>query len=274
MVKKRVSGQTIAIIVLILLLICAITFGAVYAFYSTSTKKVSGTIVMANLYIDFNEDDLKTVSGQSQILISNMNQVVPNESLGNSPLRIVNESTAEIYIAVLYKVERVYNNGDKEKIDYYYERKCDDKGEYIFDEETGDYVYKLDESGQKKPIGVIDIGQGSAGNRWTDFVFDTRDYVEYATDNYAGNDNYIIRSFVTTEPVGSDEGMVTVIGPGDLKLHWQVGNEYQNKSISFTFQAHAIGAGTFDFTSKTPKKEKCAQILKAIYQANFFEFKI
>ena len=103
MVKKKVTGQTIAIIILSILLILAIGFGGVYAFYSYRTSKVSGKIVMGNLVIEFKTDDSGS-SGKSDIKISNNVNVVPNEALGNTPLSISNASNAPIYVAVVYKL--------------------------------------------------------------------------------------------------------------------------------------------------------------------------
>ena len=67
MVKNKMSGQTIAIIILAVLLILAIGFGGVYAYYSARSNSVTGKIVMANLKISLESPG----SDRSEIVISN-----------------------------------------------------------------------------------------------------------------------------------------------------------------------------------------------------------
>ena len=282
MVKKKISGQTIAIIILIVLLIGSIVFGGVYAFYSTSTNKVSGTIVMANLDIKYKVDTagdgsegvIVGESGESQILITNVNNIVPNELLGNSPLRVMNDSNTPIYLAVLYRIQKATTEEDKH-IDDIYKYQRNSKGEYILDEH-GNKQLLLD-NGQKQIFGVIDIGTDVEGSIWTDFVFNTKDYPEYATDNVPANDEeYVVRCFVTAMPVAETEKEITVIEKNNLRLHKDVGNEFQQQAISFTFQAHAIGANSLEdkMSTATTDQERCAIILKAIYETNGWALRI
>lgn len=101
MVKKRMSGQTIAIIILSILLLLTACFGGVYAYYSTNTSKVSGKIVMANLNIRLQAGVGESAS--SEILVSN-GVFVPGQNLENTPLVVVNESNTPIYLSIVYKV--------------------------------------------------------------------------------------------------------------------------------------------------------------------------
>lgn len=282
MVKKKVSGQTVAIIILIVLLICAITFGGVYAFYSTNTNKViSSTITMASLDISFKEDDKNTddgddntlddiegvipptgQSGYSQILITNKNDIVPNELLCNSPLSVVNGSETPVYVAVLYRVQKAPTDDEGNPLDTIYKK--DKDGNYI-----------LDSEGNKQAFGVIDIGTEVEGSPWADFVFDTSNYPEYQEDSITANDkDYIVRCFVTVAPQG--KGELTVIYKNTLKLHREVGNEFQNQRISFTFQAHAIAASSLasELDDVENDFEKYSIILKAIYESTGWSFSV
>ncbi len=101
MVKNRLSGQTIAIIILSVLLLLTACFGGVYAYYSTNTSKVSGRIVMANLNINLQAGIGESAS--SEILVSN-GVFVPGQPLENTPLVVVNESNTPIYLSIIYKV--------------------------------------------------------------------------------------------------------------------------------------------------------------------------
>lgn len=101
MVKKRLSGQTIAIIILSILLLLTACFGGVYAYYSTTTSKVSGRVVMANLNIGLQAGIGESAS--SEILVSN-GVFVPGSDLKNTPLLVVNNSNTAIYLSIIYKV--------------------------------------------------------------------------------------------------------------------------------------------------------------------------
>ena len=99
MVKKKISGQTIAIIILAIVLIVTIAFGGVYAFYSESSNQITGKIMMAHLSIGlYSDNDVDS----SVIVISNGTNIVPGEELKNSPLKIENYSTAPIYLVIVY----------------------------------------------------------------------------------------------------------------------------------------------------------------------------
>jgi len=277
MVKKKISGQTIAILVLLVLLIATTAFGVVFAFYSTSTKQVSGTISMAYLDIHYDESTLGVgSSGQSQILITNSENIVPNELLGNSPLVINSTSNTETYIVVLYRVEKVGYDGTQPRLDSIYHYNDVNGNEYF------DYgIDTIKESnGVKSTFGVLDIGTAAPTSNWADFIFDTANYPEYQTDGTPDNDErYAVRCFITKQPIAAtfDKNQpvpVTVIAANNLRLHPTMGNEFKGKAISFTFQAHAIGADTFQFTDGMTQDQKSEQIVKSIYFQNGFKFSV
>lgn len=137
MVKKRMSGQTIAIIILSILLLLTACFGGVYAYYSTNTSKVSGKIVMANLNIRLQAGVGESAS--SEILVSN-GVFVPGQNLENTPLVVVNESNTPIYLSIVYKVN-------------------------ASDLETGKPLESYDDT---KPL--IDIGIDDSSD-WYDYLF-------------------------------------------------------------------------------------------------------
>ena len=97
MVKKKISGQTITIIVLTILLVLTIGFGGVYAYQTARSKKVTGQIVMANLTISMEAGG----SNKSEIVISNGTNLVPGQQLKNSPLTIQNISSVDVYLIVV-----------------------------------------------------------------------------------------------------------------------------------------------------------------------------
>ena len=115
MIKKNLTGQTVAIIILAILLVGAIAFAGVFAYYSSNSNKVAGKITLATLKIDF--DEVGASSGTSEVLITNSSNVVPNEGMQNTPLTIINDSTKPIYLVVLYNLETRDKKGNDLNLD-------------------------------------------------------------------------------------------------------------------------------------------------------------
>ena len=69
-------------------------------------------------------------------------------------------------------------------------------------------------------------------------------------------------------PTQTNENGITVIGENRLSLAGAMGNEFQNTSISFTFQAYAIGAETdFNLSANPTAEERCGKIVSAIHSS-------
>ena len=238
MVKKKFSGQTIAIIILAVLLLITIAFGGVYAFYTAKSNKISGKIVMANLKISLVTETDK--SDKSEIVISNGVNVVPGQPLENSPLVVRNLSSVSIRLVVVYELKA------------YAEDKTEIEDEHI-DPVLGlgvEYVNGLHpEEGRNKNV---------KNEEWVDYVFNP------------GNGGRVYRclvSMVDFAPTQSGDDGITVIAENKLSLSGAMGNDYQNASISFTFQAYAIGSATdFGIEEGESKLGICEKIVGAIYE--------
>lgn len=247
MVKKKVSGQTIAIILLAILLLLTVAFGGVYAYYSSTTSKVSGKIKMANLNISMSTviGETGSTSGSSEILISN-GLFVPGQFLENSPLLITNKSNTTTYLAVVYKVLAYDDNGKAPE--------------------------EYDDS---KPL--IDILKNDG--YWYDYLYVAKDMNGNVVEDEDGNE-VRYRCLVTTAEVArasKDSGdVITVIGEDCLGLSTSMGNGFQGMNISFTFQAFAIGSDIeeFKFAEGTTQDQKCEKIMQTIYKAFEYEFNI
>ena len=227
MVKKKVSGQTIAIIVLVVLLILTVGFGGVYAYYSFRSNRITGRIVMANLNIQFKENG-EGASGASEMVLSNGINVVPNEMLQNTPLIIDNNSNTPIYIAVLYKLN-VYKLETEEVVEY----------------------------DNSKPL------IAGASNEWYDYTYEQK--VNGAKNTY--------RCLITLNPQPAESKEIVVIGENQLRLHENVGNEFQSTSVNFLFQAYAISADSFTFDSNISNEDKCKQIMDAISESYDYDLR-
>lgn len=262
--KKKISGQTIAIIILAVVLLLTVAFGGVYAFYSAKSNTMTGKIVMANLNIDLISGQTGE-SGKSEIVISNGTNVVPGQELNNSPLKIVNRSNAEsIYFIVVYEVNAIKMMYDKDG-----KLIKDNMGNVVY----GDKVIDINE----KP--VIDIGAEYI-NTYNQISYsgNNKDWIDYLFV-YENADSTLTkyRCLVSTKSYGKgneESQTIEVIGENRLKLHHLMGDDYQQTSISFAFQAYAIGAddSTFNFTSETTKEERCNKIVTAIYESVEYKF--
>ena len=242
MVKNKMSGQTIAIIILAVLLVIAIGFGGVYAYYSARSNSVTGKIVMANLKISLESPG----SDRSEIVISNGVNIVPGQPLENSPLVIRNYSSAPIYLIVVYEINAVASD-DTKVVDDYKNPVLGLGAEYINSIDT-DY---------NNEVGIVN-----------------RDWIDYVFNGEA--EGKIYRCLVSTasyEPATDAERDIEVIGANKLSLAGAMGNEYQNTSISFTFQAYAIGSETdFGWGQNPSKQERCEKIVNAIYMSQSSTF--
>lgn len=246
MVKKKLSGQTIAIIILAILLLLAIGFGGVYSFYTARSNKVSGTIVMANLSITLKADGEVGQTGKTDVFISNgVNvNVVPGQKLNNSKLSVVNNSLVPIYLMVVYYLKADILTPEGEVISHVNDT-------YTHPVLGLGYQYVNDANDYTQTGAVTDVP-------WIDYVFDASE-VE-------GGEDKIYRCFVYTSPIEKEEDK-TVIGHNELALHHTIGNTYQKATISMTFQAFAVASASFNFASGASKAEKGRAIVKAIYES-------
>ena len=236
--KKKLSGQTITIIVLIILLLAAIAFGGVYAFYSTATNKISGTISLATLNIDFSTQAGDGTSGSSAILISTKDNIVPNEKLGNSPLEILNTSNSYIYLVVVYQVLATKN-----------ETAGEEKGRVVVDDYSNP---------------VLDVAaQYNNENLTSDFAY----YLYTSSKN--GKKYHCL---ITKQATIADK--ITVIKENGLRLHRDVGNGYMSCDLTFKFQGFAIGEGKGgeSYGSISNLSDRCRTIMDNIYQSYEYSF--
>ena len=237
--KKKMSGQTIAILVLALLLLLTVVFGGVFAFYSARSNQVSGRIVMANLKISL-ESEATGTTDKSEIVISNGTNVVPGQPLENSPLVIKNLSSVNIYLVVVYEINASKESGDKVED----EHKVPVLGLGM------DYINSVN-TDYNDNIGI-------SNPNWVDYVFNG---VE------EGKTYRCLVSMIDFAPTNESNNGIEVIGKNKLALSGEMGNEYQKTSISFTFQAYAIGSATNLGFNPENKAEKCEKIVRAIYES-------
>ncbi|MBE5741023.1 MAG: hypothetical protein E7351_00600 [Clostridiales bacterium] len=240
MVKKKISGQTIAIIVLAILLLLTAVFGGVYAFYSARTNKVSGKILMANLKISLFSSSGE--SEKSEILISNNKNVVPGQKLVNTPLKVRNQSSVNIYLVVVYEIKATTPEG------------------YPI---TDDYV---------EPVLGLGVDYLSPGNRRYEDTTNNKEWLDYVFTSNDGKKFRCLASTSTHAPTADNEEGIAVIPENELMLAAHMGNDYQSASISFIFQAYAIGAESFQFAEATTREEKCDEIISAIYKTQDNKF--
>ena len=249
MIKKKFSGQTLAIVILAIMLLLTITFGGVFAFYSARTNKVSGKIFMATLKISMEWK----VSDKSEIVISNVTNLVPGQSLENTALVVKNESEVPIYIVVVYRFNAVKDQG---------------AGAPIVDE-TNNSVLFIGTEYINPLVPDKNWNRGTTNYDYVDYVFEARADDKNAQEVHLKEGNIkAYRCLVSMVPVDAktDE---EVIADGQLALSPSLNDDYQNSMISFTFQAYAIASASFssEFTDQTTNAEKCERIVSEIYKS-------
>ena len=263
MVKKKISGQTIAIIVLALLLVISIMFGGVYAFYSAKSAQVSGTIEMANLKINLVDGN----SGVSAIVISSTGNVIPGQPLNNSLLSVINLSELDIYVVVVYKINAYWE--DEDKVKHYVQDACVDP---VISFGTA-YANSIFPS--KNNL----TGKSVINEDWVDYVFKAEDTDVNAqeikldkegTQTCRGYRCIVSRRKWSPSNENDKSTWIKVIGAGELALAGAMGNDYQGTTISFTLQAYSIGASSFAGTNSLTGKtlpEQCETIVSAVYSS-------
>lgn len=257
MVKKRLSWQTLAIIILAALLLITISFGGVFAFYSARSNQVSGEIMMANLNIGLGPGD--DASDQSAIIIYTEEYVVPGQVLENSPLIVRNLSTVEIILVVVYELKA-------ERYTY------DENGNVIATTPVEDQfinpVFGLgcEYLNSKDPSQNIDDPKEVYNYDWYDFVFRAEREDKYYRC-------MVSRKSIPKYVKGSKTNMVEVIKADKLSLHRKMGSEYVDSLLSFKFQAYAVGASTdFLIEESDTNLQKCEKMVNFVYSSQGYKF--
>ncbi len=255
MVKKRLSLQTLAIIILGILLLITISFGGVFAFYSARSNQVSGQIMMANLSIALGDGTGE--SAGSNITIQNAEYVVPGQVLTNTPLIVRNLSTVEIILVVVYELRA--------------EREIKDESGNVLDvvnieDEFINPVFGLgcEYLNSKDPSKNIDSEIEVYNEDWYDFVF------------WGEAENKYYRCMVSRRGIPKKDNKnnaVVVIKENKLSLHRYMGPEYVDSTLSFRFQAYAVGAATdFNILETDSNLVKCDKIVNFVYDSQGGKF--
>ena len=238
MTKKKLSGQTVTIIILAILLLLTCIFGGVYAYYSTTSSKISGIVQMANLKIQMNAGGTGS-SGSSELLHTN-SYYIPGQVLPNTALTVTNSSNTKVYLAVVYTVKAINN----------------DESSSNFGNEITDY----------------DLSNPLIGIHGDTTWFDGR----YTNVEHDADFRYLM--IPTPIAPNFDDGgkvipkVISVIPEGKLKLHEKMGNAYQSTIITLTFRAYVIGSDQQELKdalgqTNGTNTEKCNVIMGAIFKA-------
>ena len=235
MTKKKLSGQSITIIILAILLLVTIVFGGVYAYYSQRSTQVQGIIKMANLKIEMIAGEAG--SSGSSILLNTSSVYVPGQNMDNTALTITNSSNTSIYLVVVYSV-KAYKDGDssKEITDY-------------------DLAHPV--------IDIADNFDASGKKIWEDFRF--------TGENNETDFRYLIIANPIAPPAGGQKSVIDVIPENKLMLNRELGNNYQACTITLTFRAYCISSDSLqneiaeNLGSNPTTEAKCDYIMSRIY---------
>lgn len=213
MAKKGISKQNIAIIVLSILLLLSIVFGATYSYFNgTAENKIAGSITTATLTVYLGGEDFSNSS--SFDLHSGGGNVVPGQALYNTELRIKVDSTISTYMMVTYTMT-IYNDKDMQEVN------------------TGIDPTVWD---------ILDLNPEAAGQNWQICNYLCNDQkTKICTLIYMG-DNGVFNPTVSHYPASKniDNNVSIVLQAGALRVPTPWTNDFQGKTIAVTFSAYVV----------------------------------
>lgn len=210
MIKKGTSKQNVAIIVLIVLLLLSITFGATYSYFNGSTAPInSGQVTTAILHID-----LVGSSGENNDMITiSQNKIVPGQPLSNTALTIYNYSEVSTYMMVIF----------------------------TFTAEKTETHEKVDTTN----LDVLDISDGATKEGWVKTTYTCKDGVSkiYGVV-YMGSSALGVKGqgdgIISPKTAGQEYSVLEVLNADCLKAPSSWGNALQGCTLTFNFIAYAI----------------------------------
>ncbi len=215
MAKKGISKQNIAIIVLSILLLLSIVFGATYSYFNGSAEnKIAGSITTATLKVHLSGPD--TSDSSSFSLHTGDNNVVPGQALYNTELRIKVESTIETYMMVTYTMT-IYNDKDKQEVNT-------DIDPTVWD--------------------ILDLNPDAAGQNWKIYNHLCEDgktkicSLVYMGDDLSGVFNPNVSHYPASKNI--DNNVSIVLQAGALRVPTPWTNDFQGKTIAVTFSAYVV----------------------------------
>lgn len=182
MIKKGTSKQNIAIIVLIVLLLLSITFGATYSYFNGSTNQVTGgSITTAILRIDlageYDPQQIEIGSGRDGVTIL-QGKVVPGQPLANTALSIYNYSEVSTYMMVIFTFTaqkattgEVVDTTGLDVLDIQEGSTCDGWVKHTHTCNDGSKIYGVVYMGNDSETGEIGKGYGVIP-KWQDAITD------------------------------------------------------------------------------------------------------
>lgn len=246
MYKRGMSGQKLTIVILMILLIGSIVFGVVFAYFNTQALKSTGRIVMGDLNIKLVTG--ADSSGKSNLTFSNTTNIVGGSKLNNTALIVNNSSEVPMYLVVVYSVKASKNGQD-----------VDDPMTYSILDLNSDYYNPS--AGISKPNSSVNKSS------FIDYVFTTSN--DGVTRQYRCMVSLYAHQFSVT---GSNQ--IKVIEENIMGLSLDIGNEYQETTMSFQFQAYAIVADPTKkvFNTKDPIATQCQDLVNEIYKSQNYQF--
>ena len=108
MIKKKSNTQNIIIVILCILLLISIAFGATYSYYNGRSNLIKGSITTANLAIELQDSQWTKAEFFLSTDVSEKH-FIPGNSLENVELNIFNKCSIKTYMVILYSLTAVKN---------------------------------------------------------------------------------------------------------------------------------------------------------------------
>lgn len=248
--KKVTSKQNIAIIVLSVLLLISIGFGATYSYFNgrSNTLTNNGKVTLATMTVDFTYEGKEAGKDSTTpfTLHSSGTRVVPGQPLSNIALAIDNKCPVDTYMVVVYSL-------------------------HIIETETinGEPTEVLKPAPE---VVAMDIREESVGDGWRKNIKTCRDektlicMLVYMGDNGVGDG-----IFHTTD----EDQKSKVLDSECLKVPESWGNDMQGKTVTLTFTAYVIQAEAISnaypniLPSKTPGVEERTDAIAQMFIDEF-----
>lgn len=219
MVKKRMSKQNVMIIILSVLLLLSLIFGATYAYFSGSSNTLtSGYITTAVLNVNLNpaDEDGNVSSDEFQLEVTEdkRKNVVPGQPLTNTALQVTNTSPVATYMVVTYSLKL----GTKE--------------------EAEDAPQTYD---------VMNLRGEAVGAGWSQYVYTCKDgqskisTLVYLGSKFDGRDVELgYGDGIFSKELNDDKDYTKVLNSDCLIVPYTWDNEMQGKTIFVTFTAYVL----------------------------------
>lgn len=210
--KKVTSKQNIAIIVLSVLLLVSIGFGATYSYFSGKSQNelAVGNVTMATLNVSIHGLNKENAQTSKFELHTEVGTVVPGQPLSNTALQVSNGSPVSTYMAVVYTLKIETDGPNSSEVN-------------------------------TSQIDAMDIKETSVGDGWRKELLTARDQkTKINILIYLGGEDGTGDGIFPAAASADSPNKSVVLDAECLKIPTTWDNKMQGATVSLTFTAYVI----------------------------------